>query len=86
MTDEEFLKNEKVAQTSIFQHGGFFVSTINRSCSAAAAYGSRYNETIVWQMNIETGERGEMLAMPDKGHAEVVEELIRTGELKEEDE
>jgi hypothetical protein len=78
------LTNQKLAQTSIFSHGGFFVSTINRPCSAPAAYGARYNETIVWRMDIKTGERGELFAVPEMTHSEVVQELMRTGQLRDE--
>lgn len=39
----------------------FFVSTIERDCSALHAPHLRYNETIVWAFDWEKQERGELL-------------------------
>jgi hypothetical protein len=40
----------------------FYVSTILRESSAAAAYGSMYLETIVWEWDATTKKRGGIVA------------------------
>lgn len=82
--DDGYIPSEKIAQTCIFKHGGFFVSTMLRSSSAPAMHGAMFEETIVWKMDPKTCERGEMIAMPTNPHTQIVQELMLTGELKEE--
>ena len=41
----------------------YFVSTIERSSSAASESPRRYNETIVWQYDWEKQERGDLLGI-----------------------
>lgn len=58
MNDERTPSNDRVIKTYVW-HGEkcFFVSTIERNSSAAAAPGTRYNETIVWEFDWEKNER-----------------------------
>lgn len=69
----------------------FFVSTIDRNSSSM--YGGRYAETIVWEWNSATKERGDLIHMEEafqgsiRKHNLVCEELYKHGcILKDEDE
>lgn len=73
---------------SYLWHGdrAFFVSTIERESSAIAAPG-RYNETMAWEWDPTTKERGEIVGMDEtvKGslaaHYRVVDALYVTGTM-----
>lgn len=61
----------------------FFVSTINRKCSAPE--GDMFSETIVWEVNWSTKERGASVC-EDSGvcdsiatHIRICEALFKTG-------
>jgi hypothetical protein len=45
----------------------FFISTIYRQCSAPAAPDIWYYETIIWEWDAKTKERGKMLEQQDSG-------------------
>lgn len=47
----------------------FFVSTIERDSSAAISPPPRYFETIAWEYNWDTAERGEQVDMDGDGPA-----------------
>ena len=59
----------------------FHVSTIERSSSAPAAYGYRYNETIAWECDPDLRTKREMICSADdlKGsiltHQRIVKEI-----------
>lgn len=62
----------------------FFVSTVERDSSAAACYGSRYMQTIVWEYDWEKRQRGVMLHLTGDGpawkqHSRIIETLYRHG-------
>ena len=66
----------------------FFISTIERDSSAAVSPAPRYMETIAWEYDWDSTERGEMVGMTGDGeafrqHADMVEQLYRTGEYTE---
>ena len=54
--------SNKVIQSYVW-HGDkcYFVSTINRECSARLSHGEMYAETIVWEHDAETQKRRKML-------------------------
>ena len=72
---------------SYVPHGDkwFFVSTINRESSAALAYGNTYAETMVWEFDFVTKERGRLVwqdgAGTDSlsGHFKACKRLYETG-------
>lgn len=75
-----------LAQTYIWHDGKlFFVSTINRDSSAVAAGPHRYAETIVWECDPQTRERGNLIAQDGAGensihaHQYIVDCLHRIG-------
>ncbi len=54
--------NNKVIQSYVWHENKcFFVSTINRECSAILAYGDIYAETMVWECDTETRKRGNLV-------------------------
>lgn len=71
--DDRTHASDTVIQTYVW-HGDkcFFVSTIERASSAAAAYGMRYNETIVWAWDTAKKERGAQLHMTDDQRGSIV--------------
>jgi len=77
--------SEKLAQTYVW-HGdkAFFVSTINRQCSAIN-YSGMYAETMVWVWDAPTRTRGRMLWQGEAGkdsirtHQRIVDKLARDG-------
>lgn len=79
---------------SYVMHGEtcFFVSTINRASSAELAYGSTYAETLAWVVDVETKQRGDIVAQDEastgsmKGHFRVCEKLAATGKFYEDGE
>lgn len=80
------MSTEALIQTYVWHEGkAFFVSTINRASSAAAAYGMTYAETMVWAWNPETRKTERMLGQDEdchgsiRTHQMIVERLHRTG-------
>jgi hypothetical protein len=58
----------KLEQTYIYKGGkAWFISTINRECSAAAVCGSLYAETMAWEIDPKTNERFEMIKQGEAG-------------------
>lgn len=89
MTD--YTPDERKLKTYVF-HGDkcFFVSTIMRD-SSAMGYPSRFAETMTWEFNWNTNERGEMVDQDGSGevfqqHMRVVEDFYRLGKRKSDDE
>lgn len=79
MSDKRLLK-------SYVWHGDrcYFVSTIERDSSAQVVPPSRYNETIAWEYDWDSQERGDMVAMEGEGaacrqHFAVCRSLFTTG-------
>lgn len=78
--------NKTIIQSYV-PHGDkwFFVSTINRESSAALAYGNTYAETMVWEFDFVTKERGRIVWQAEEkanslvGHYKVCERLYETG-------
>lgn len=72
---------------SYVHHGDkwFFVSTINRESSAALAYGNTYAETMVWEFDFVTKERGRIVWQTEAGtdslvgHFKACKQLSETG-------
>ena len=53
---------KKLIQSYVWHNGKcFFISTINRESSALLAYGMMYAETMVWEYNYDTSERGKLI-------------------------
>jgi nitrate reductase beta subunit len=84
MTDERKLK-------SYVFHGDqcYFVSTIMRD-SSAVGYPSRYAETMTWEYDWKTNERGKIVDQDGSGdaltqHMRVVSDFYRCGKRKDED-
>ncbi len=84
--------SDKVMQSYVWHDGKcFFVSTINRESSEVLAYGHRYAETMVWEYDPETRERGDLVGQFDgvEGtigtHVSVCRKLNDTGSVKDED-
>ena len=75
------MNTNTLAQTYVFtNNGAYFVSTIDRVCSAPISP-IWYAETLVWRWDPETKERGELVSMHEdiQGsldvHFDAVEEL-----------
>lgn len=93
----EELREDYASKTviqSYVHHGnkGFFlVSTIDRSSSAALCPG-RYNETMVWEFDFKTKERGSILHQDGdalgslKQHFAICEQLFNNGCIKDDNE
>jgi len=84
MTDERKLK-------SYVFHGDacFFVSTIMRD-SSAVGYPSRYAETMTWEYDWKTNERGKCVDQDGSGdaltqHMRVASDFYRYGKRKDDD-
>ena len=89
--EEEYV-NKTLAQTHVWNgEKGFFVSTINRPSSAALAYGRIYSETMVWEWNRETKQRGNLIGQDEHckdslfAHQRMVQRLFDTGKCEEPD-
>jgi hypothetical protein len=85
MTDERKLK-------SYVFHGDqcFFVSTIMRDSSAAISPPPRFAETLTWEYDWNTNERGNIVDQDGSGdaltqHMRVVSDFYRYGKRKDED-
>jgi hypothetical protein len=71
------------------RHGDkwFYVSTINRESSAVASYGATYAETIAWEFEPASKQRGDIVAQVSattdslSGHFKVCKALFEGGEL-----
>lgn len=96
MKQVEELREDYASKTVIqfyVHHGnkGFFVSTIDRSSSAALCPG-RYNETMVWEFDFKTKERGSILHQDGaalgnlKKHFAICEQLFNNGCIKDDNE
>lgn len=65
---------------------GFFVSTIDRESSSM--YGGRYAETIVWEWDNNTKNRGDLIHMGEgtqgsiRTHFNICEKLYKDGTMK----
>lgn len=85
--------SDKLIQSYVW-HGdkAFFVSTINRVTSAALAQGMIYAETMVWEWDAKTRERGKRIGQDEDTrdsihtHIAVCERLQKTGKCEIEDE
>jgi hypothetical protein len=77
---------QTLAQTYVW-HGdkAFFVSTINRESSAVHAHGMVYSETMAWEWDAVTKQRGKLVRQDEDGkdllrtHFAVVKSLHDTG-------
>jgi len=90
MTEE--YTDKTLAQSYVWHGGkGFYVSTINRQSSAAAAYGRIYSETLVWEWDRKTKERGNLIGQDEHlkdslfAHQRMVQRLFDTGKSEEPD-
>lgn len=79
-------KNKTLAQSYVWHNDkAFFVSTINRQCSASLAYGHVYAETLVWEWNPKTRTRGKMKGQDECAegsifaHQRMVKRIFNTG-------
>ena len=84
--------SNKVMQSYVWHEGKcFFVSTIDRESSAEMAYGGRYAETMAWECNPETRERGALVVQDEdaegeiRTHVAVCQKLRVTGSMEDED-
>lgn len=89
--DEEYM-NKTLAQTYVWRDGkGFFVSTINRQSSAQFGYNHIYAETLVWEWDRESKQRGKMIGQDEHcedslfAHQRMVQRLFDTGKCVEHD-
>lgn len=85
------MENERKLKSYVW-HGGkcFFVSTIMRDSSAAAAYGMRYAETMTWEYDWITNERGAIVDQDGDDdaltqHLRVVTDFYRYGKRKDDE-
>lgn len=86
----EFVEDKQVIKTFVY-HGEkcFYVSTINRPSSAAAAYGHIYAETIVWDYDWPKQIRGEIIYQDEapagsiSKHQWIVECFHQDGKVEE---
>ncbi len=79
-----------VAVTYVGREGRWWsVSTIDRASSAAAAYGLRYHETLVWEWDPRARIRGRLMRQDSdrvgslRVHNAIVERLYLTGQAEE---
>lgn len=64
MTRDIDTSSKRVMQSYLsYGDKSYMVSTAERASSAMLAPELRYNETIIWQFDYATGERGKMLHM-----------------------
>lgn len=69
--------DETIIQSYVLEK--WFVSTIKRDCSSPYAQGLRYYETLVWEWDAKTKERGKIVHQ-DEGflaHTEICLALMR---------
>ena len=65
----------------------FFVSTSNRKSSAMLGVGNFYAETLVWEFNVISKERGNLIGEYEgyegtiSNHLEICENLYKTGKV-----
>lgn len=87
------MDSQKLIQTHV-QHEGkwFFVSTINRRSSIMTETDFWYSETMAWQWNPETRQRGRLVAQDEDTrnsiamHQKIVSMLFDHGKIHEDDE
>lgn len=80
--------SEPMAHSHVYHNGkAFYVSTINRNSSAG--YGGVYSETLVWEWNKETRQRGDLIGQDEHckdsifAHQRMVQRLFDTGSCAE---
>lgn len=94
---DDHIPNKTLIQTYVFcsdEHAedkAFYVSTIDRTSSSM--YGGRYAESIVWEWDSTTKQRGDIVHMGEGGegsirtHFSICEKLYKDGTMQtEEDE
>lgn len=87
----DYTPDERKLKTYVFHDDKcFFVSTIMRD-SSAIGYPSRFAETITWEYDWKTNERGAMVDQDGSGeafmqHMRVTEDFYRYGKRKVDDE
>ena len=94
---DDHIPNKTLIQTYVFysneqaEDKAFYVSTIDRTSSSM--YGGRYAETIVWEWNSTTKQRGDIVHMGEgmegsiRTHFNICEKLYKDGTMQtEEDE
>jgi len=70
------MTNDRIIKSYVWHESKcFFVSTIERDSSAAASQ-SRYNETMVWEYDWDTGIRGNIVHQ-DEGRKGSIETHLR---------
>lgn len=78
-----------IFQTYVYSKDkAWFVSTIERYYDCVYADGRiRGNETLIWEWDSNTGERGELMGRfgSEGNHFEICERLHRTGKIQEEE-
>lgn len=87
---QEAYLDKTLAQTHVW-HGekAFYVSTINRQSSAIFYYSRIYAETLVWEWNPETRQRGDLIGQDEHcedslfAHQRMVQRLFDTGKCEE---
>lgn len=89
---EEREPNKTLIQTYVFfsneqaEDKAFFVSTIDRESSSM--YGGRYAESIVWEWDKSTKERGDIIHMGEgmqgsiRTHMSICEKLYEVGTMR----
>lgn len=84
-------KDKTLAQTYVWRRDNvFLVSTINRVSSAALANGATYSETLVWECDPETIDRGSIIGSDSHltdsiyAHQRMVQRIFDTGSCEEE--
>ncbi len=88
----DVIDDKKLLKSYVF-HGDqcFYVSTIERDSSALVEPPPpRYAETLVWEYDMETKQRGTLIGCdgdgsPEFQHCRIVEHLFQTGFMPEED-
>lgn len=88
------MSNQLIRSNVRHEDKWFFVSTINRESSSMFAAGMIYAETMVWEYDNTTGERGAFLFQTDgardsiTAHTKCCERIATTGnpDFPEEDE
>jgi hypothetical protein len=80
--------NTRIIQTYVTHKGKeYFISTINRESSSM--YGGIYAETLVWEWDRETRERGDLVGQDEgsrdsiRAHLQMVERIFKTGKCVE---
>ena len=92
---DDHIPNKTLIQTYVFysnestEDKAFYVSTIDRTSSSM--YGGRYAETIVWEWDSTTKQRGDIIHMGEGGegsirtHFSICEKLYKDGTMQDEE-